>query len=159
MKRVSVVLCVVLSISVVAGGAIFGAAHLKAHEDATGIVKERMDNMKSFGKAVGAMSDMIKGTIAYDGLAVRQGAKTIRSHSGDELIALFPEGSMDEHSEALPTIWQDWTRFSDLAAKLQTRAGALEAAADSQAAFMPAFIDLTDTCTACHTKFRQKQED
>ncbi len=159
MKKATKTIGITLGVCIVAGGALFGAVQLQAHEGAMGVTKERMDAMKSFGEAVGAMSDMIKGKIAYDGARVKQGAETIKTHAGEKLIAFFPEGSMDDHTEALPAIWLDFEKFSNLAAELQINAVALEAASESQDTFMPAFIDLTNTCTACHTKFREEQED
>jgi len=149
----------VLGICVITGSALLGGGHLKAHEGATGIVKERMDTMKSFGKAVTRMGDMLKGKIPYDGQAVQQGAQTITTHGGADLIALFPKGSESDESHALPAIWQNWTKFSKLAGELRTKAAALAAAADSQETFQPVFVDLTDTCKACHTKFRKKEEE
>ena len=146
----------------ITGGVLMAASQLLAHDGhmgATGIIKERMDTMKSFGKAVGTMADMLKGKLPYDAAFVRDGAQTINTHAGERLLSYFPEGSLDKNSDALPAIWQDWSRFSELAADLKTHSATLEEAAESQAAFMPAFIDLTDTCSACHTKFRVEQKE
>lgn len=100
-----------------------------AHSGATGIVKKRMDAMSDMGKATESLTKIMRGKQAYDAETVRTHAATIRSHAGTALIELFPEGSDGHPSEALPAIWSDWDRFSDLAQRLETLAAGLEAAA------------------------------
>ncbi len=139
--------------------AFVGLAGLHAHEGATGIVKERMDVMKSFGDSVKVMKDMLMGKASYDAAKIKEAARAMQEHAGEEMTAMFPEGSLDDHTEALPAIWEDWDRFSRLAGELRGKAAALEAAADDQAAFAAAFKDLGDTCLSCHTKFRKEVEE
>ncbi|MCX2725732.1 c-type cytochrome [Roseibium salinum] len=102
-----------------------------AHSGATGVVMERMEKMKMMGDVVKSLSAMMRGETTYDPAAVRKGAAVIRSHSGDALTDLFPEGSLQEVSEAKPAIWSDWQTFSNLADQLGTFAEGLEAAADN----------------------------
>lgn len=115
----------------VLGGAITAALAMGAwaHSGATGVVKERMDAMKSMGKAVKAIKPMMTGEAAYDADAVRKAARTIAAQAGDEMTALFPEGSDEAPSEVLPTVWSDQERFEDLAEALQKAALGLEKAA------------------------------
>ncbi|MBW3098979.1 c-type cytochrome [Pseudohoeflea coraliihabitans] len=100
-----------------------------AHGGATGIVKERMDGMMAMGKVVKELSAMMRGDVAYDADAMREGARTIRVHSGDNLTRLFPEGSGGAPSEAKAAIWSDWENFAALAERLAVEAEGLEAAA------------------------------
>ncbi len=201
-----------------------------AHTGATGIVKERMELMKSVGAAMKILAKMFKGEEAYDAEAVRKAATQIQGHGGETMTKLFPEGSLDKPTEALPTIWEDWERFELLAAQLTDYSGALARAADNpqgpgggpmmgrgggmrgqacdqeadqgcpgpeigrgagmmgqgcgqaadqacdgpmmgrrgpgpdpeHLATMPpqaAFVHLTQTCRACHSKFREKKEE
>ena len=173
------------------GLAFVAAAH--AHGGATGIVRERMEAMEAMGEAVKTLTAMMSGETDYDAATVREQAATIRSHAGEAITGLFPEGSGGEPSEAKPGIWSDWDEFAALAAQLETYAEGLEAAAgnglmhgdgtpgagtmmgsgngmmsggmmgavgtpDADAlAAMPAdgvFAMMTQTCSACHTKFR-----
>ncbi len=107
------------------------AVGVLAHGGATGIVKERMDAMGVMSKAVKAMTEMMRGKTEYDPDAIRQGAQIIKSHAGEAMTKLFPEGSMHKPTEARPEIWTDWDRFKELADLLLTFADGLEKAADN----------------------------
>ncbi len=102
-----------------------------AHSGATGVVKERMEAMKSMGEAVKTLKPMMSGEAAYDADAVRKAARQIAAQSGHEMTALFPEGSDDAPSEVLPTVWSDRERFEYLADALEQAALGLEQAADN----------------------------
>ncbi|MEX3007257.1 cytochrome c [Hoeflea sp. TYP-13] len=102
-----------------------------AHTGATGIVKERMDAMSVMSKAVKSISQMMMGEKTYDATEVKQGAALIKSHSGEAMTKLFPEGSMQKASVAKLEIWADWDEFKALADQLSVLADGLEAAADN----------------------------
>ncbi len=127
-----------------------------AHEGAMGVVKERMDGMSAMGKALKSMSEMLKGTVAFDGEVARLNAEVIKSHSGAEMIKLFPKGATQSVSEARPEIWTDWERFSNYAMDLEAAAQILSDRAESEID-EEAFKRATDTCAACHKSFRQKK--
>ncbi len=152
-----------------------------AHEAAEGIVKTRMEAMEKLGKSMKDLAAMIRGKTTYDAELARQHARTIQSHSGNDLLQLFPEGSMDKPTEAIPVIWEKWDRFALLANQLGDYAEALEMAAENPPmtkggtmmtrpsgqmpdpvalADMPpdaAFMHVAQTCSACHKSFRQKK--
>ncbi|WP_271271333.1 c-type cytochrome [Aliamphritea hakodatensis] len=158
------------------------ATPVSAHQGATGIVKERMDQMDIMKKSMKSMSAMFKGKTAYDAEAVRQHSRTIAKHSDTTLTKLFPEGSLQHASEAKPEIWQKWDKFELLSAELKRISEALERAADSResdggdaamsmtmdTAMMTEtaagdtadslFRELADTCSSCHTTFRKKKK-
>ncbi len=127
-----------------------------AHNGATGIVKERMDGMSAMGKALKSMSEMVKGKRAYDADAMRRLAVQIKSHSGDQMLRLFPEGEVQPASEATPKIWTDWERFSELAINLETVAQSLVDTAED-GIDETAFKSIAGACAACHNDFRQKK--
>lgn len=102
-----------------------------AHSGATGVVKQRMDAMGQMGKATEALTKIMRGQQAYDAATVKAHAATIKSHAGDSLTALFPEGSTDHPSEALPEIWSNWDEFVELARRLEVLANGLEAASEN----------------------------
>lgn len=102
-----------------------------AHGGATGIVKERMDAMADMGKAVKAVTPMMRGDVAYDAEVMRQAAETFSRHAGDLMTKLFPEGTGGMPSEAKDTVWSNWDEFSALAERLGIAAEGLAAAADN----------------------------
>ncbi|MCR9220511.1 MAG: cytochrome c [Alphaproteobacteria bacterium] len=102
-----------------------------AHVGATGVVKERMDLMMEIGDATKAIADMLRGTQPYDAERMRAMARRIEGHGGEAMTSLFPDGSLDHPSEALPAIWTEWERFERLADLMADQAGALARAADN----------------------------
>ncbi|WP_425045819.1 c-type cytochrome [Primorskyibacter sp. S87] len=169
------------------------AAMAVAHSGATGVVKERMDGMDVMKDAVKVIAPMMKGQTAYDSATIKKAAQDIGKHAGQPLLTLFPEGSVHGPSEALPSIWEDWQAFVDLALRLEELADGLAAAsangfskedpASSQSSMMgtsmmgtasadtasvndiqtlaqmPAdrvFTLMSQTCSACHTRFRKE---
>lgn len=134
-----------------------------AHGGATGIVKERMDQMGSVSKAMKSIGAMMKGAEPYDAERVRMLAAGIGQMGGDRLTGLFPEGSMDAPTEARAEIWTDWERFQQQATEMETVANALadqagqpRSKADPQSPDA-LFLALGATCKACHQDFRIKK--
>ncbi|WP_068313921.1 c-type cytochrome [Aliiruegeria sabulilitoris] len=164
--RQGIRLAATLIVSGIAAGAL-------AHGGATGIVKERMDDMSAMAKVMKMLAPMMKGQTAYDAAAVADGAKLIASHAGGEITSKFPKGSGGMPSEATGTIWREWENFETLARQLEIYASALalSAGADAeglvvdaqvqQLAEMPPrqiFGQIGKTCAACHERYREKSE-
>ena len=59
-----------------------GAYEASAHKGAKGIVKVRMDAMKSIGEAMKSMKKMFVGERPYDAKKVEAAAKVIETHAG-----------------------------------------------------------------------------
>ncbi len=168
----------------IASAAVLAAsAAAFAHSGATGIVKERMDQMSVIAKSMKAIGGMMKGETAYDAAVVEVEAAKIASHGGETLTKLFPEGSTKHPSEALPAIWTDWEQFETIAMDLSRYATALSDGASNErgstggglssggltaggsedadfASMSPddLFMKVAGTCSACHQDFRQKKE-
>ncbi|TDT72706.1 cytochrome c556 [Litoreibacter halocynthiae] len=101
-----------------------------AHNGATGIVKERMDGMSAMGKAVKVLTPMMRGKTSYDADQVRASADVMIMHSGEQMTRLFPEGTGAKPSSALPTVWEDWDGFAELAENLKSYAEGMKLGAD-----------------------------
>lgn len=108
--------------------------HATAHKGAKGIVKERMDAMKSIGDSMKAIKKMLQGEMTYDSAKVKKAAGTIKAHAGEPLTKLFPKDSLQKPTEATPKIWEDWEGFKASAMRLRDYAGALENSADRRGA-------------------------
>lgn len=168
MKRIAIA----ATLTALAGAAAY------AHSGATGVVKERMDQMKAVAASMKTIGQMMKGETEYSAETVAEEARKIAAHGGETLTKVFPEGSLDHPSESLPTIWENWDRFEALAADLTFYAEGLAAAAGNErgamgmpdgserptaeelAALSPeaAFASLGRSCSACHEDFRQKKD-
>ena len=91
----------IAAVLVIAGMA--SAQHIAAHANATGIVKERMDNFKATQGHLKAISRLL-GSTEFDEIASR--ASWMRDW-GAAMVDAFPEGSGRAPSEAAPAIWSD----------------------------------------------------
>jgi cytochrome c556 len=71
--------------------------------------------------------------------------------------ALFREGSINDKSEALPVIWEQWDAFSALLAKGQGYATELLAAANAgdDAAWGATLKNFGGLCGECHREYRK----
>ncbi len=133
-----------------------------SHTGATGIVKERMDNMASMGKALGAVADMFKGKRKFDPKVVSQTGDIVIKHS-KSLASLFPDTKASRgsvHSEALPAVWEKNEAFNELAKSLADKAQKLKEASSSGdlKTIRSAFGQTAKVCSACHEDFRKKKE-
>lgn len=190
-----------MRLRIIAGGAALAAiaTTVIAHEGATGVVKERMEAMKTMGESVKTISAMMRGETALNPDVIRAEANKIGELSGGEMTKLFPEGSAGKPSEAQEAIWSDWETFLALANDLANGAKGLALAAENprmaensggtmmgagmmdgggmmgggmmggshmnlsaaEIGEMPvdgAFYMLSQTCSACHTRFREEDD-
>lgn len=173
--------------TLIGGGLALGAVTAYAHGGATGIVKERMDQMVTLREAMKTLKTELAFGGPYDANRVAGAAAAVKRNAGAALTAKFPQGSLSMASEATQAVWSDWARFSALATDLEVYAGALEASAaaripnDAAGGMggmgggmmggkpdpallatqppMAAFMAVSDTCTACHTDFRKKKDN
>ncbi|MEM7430188.1 MAG: cytochrome c [Pseudomonadota bacterium] len=134
---------------------------LNAHSGATGIVKERMDVMKSIGKAMKSLGAMAKGKAELSQSAIESAAGAIWEHC-ETVTGLFPdtEQSRKGHlTEAAPAIWENKEEFQSLLHQMADHAKELGAAAAGlDRPGLGRFIGkLANDCKSCHQKFRIKK--
>ncbi len=129
-----------------------------AHSGAEGIVKERMDMMDKIGKNMKAMKGMIQGKTELSPDKIVSNAESIQSAS-KHIKKMFPEGSINGPSEALPTIWENWQKFSSLTEELSIESENLKQLSTSQdkRSLMKQFAKVGKICRSCHTDFRKKK--
>jgi cytochrome c556 len=126
------------------------------HEGATGIVKQRMDEMEHIGRVVKRINDRLK---SKRGLAeIASDAEEIKAAAA-RVPSLFPSGSRDGHTEARAAVWERWPQFVAAAQGLEQEAEKLVAAARSgqEAAIAAQFRSVTRACNECHDVFRVKR--
>jgi cytochrome c556 len=150
MKRVGAQVCAWAVLVACATGPLL------AHEDATGIVKDRMDQMKEMGRMVKRINERLKAERDLPGI---EGDARALQDSAARIASLFPPGSRDAHSEAAPAVWERWEPFVEDARTLAREAEKLALAARSGA--MPEiaaqFRAVNAACTACHDDFRARR--
>ena len=142
-----------LALSIAAGGLAFAAAHGDA-------INARKMAMKEVGGAMGALSKMAKGEMAFDAavaLASFQKMNDVSKTYG----YYFPDGTqtgMDaegKETTAAPKIWEDMDGFKAAIAKFDAdTAAAVAAAPASVEALGPLLGSVGGNCKACHETFR-----
>lgn len=144
---------------------------VKAHEGASGIVKQRMDAMKSMGDYAKSVGDMFKGKTTIDLGTIRDASEEFVRH-GQMIPAQFPdtqESREGSKTEALPAIWDDWHQFTALAEKFTHDSRQLDAvAAELQSSdtldnastrkLRSAFFKAVKSCSGCHEQFRLERD-
>ncbi|MFL2781842.1 MAG: cytochrome c [Rhodospirillales bacterium] len=130
-----------------------------AHENSTGIVKERMDLMKNLGKAMKAFSLTLRAQNNYNIESLRSIIIEIKDHSGENLTKQFLEKSIDMTSAANPIIWESWSSFSGIARDLFNQSERLERRLTSSERpnineLVKSFRLIARTCKNCHSQFK-----
>ena len=130
------------------------------HKGATGVVAERMAIMKNMGRELKSIADLLAAPTLFDPAAAIRHAHVFHEHCHKTTSTLFPPGSIDHHSRALPTIWEKPGAFKEEIQQLHSAAEALVAAAASgdRAKLTAAVRDVQETCTECHETFRRPED-
>ena len=131
---------------------IVSIAPLYAKEDATGVVKERMNKFKISKKMMQTIHKSIQNE---DFGTIEESATTLYNWS-KEMIKYFPEGSDVPPSEASADIWLNPEGFKKAVnnfelASLKLINNSKEKDFDNT---VDSFRSLAGTCKGCHQKFR-----
>ena len=126
-----------------------------SHDHATGVVKERMDMMEAIAKSMKSIAEKMKSK--SDLVGIKSDAESIAAHA-PHIVHLFPRGSMQKPTEARAAIWQNWSDFENKARALETESVKLaKQNTDDFAALTAQVQSVSQTCSACHTKYRVKK--
>lgn len=139
-------------------GGVFDAG---AHDNATGVVKERMDSMQGMSRAGKVLSAIVKGKRDFDSQEAHELSLRLQSHAS-RIAELFPSTQHSREgsgTEASPAIWERWAKFEELAQQLTDSSANLVKAAEvgDEAKFRNHFTSLTQSCRTCHKSFRRKK--
>jgi cytochrome c556 len=133
---------------------LVGTASLSPAQEATGVVAVRKAVMSSNGAHAAALRGILTDQTQLISHAVIHAAaiRDLAAH----LPEMFPEGSDQAPTRALPAVWSDWAGFQERAAGLQQAAANLAevAATGDVAASVQAFGAVGQACAACHQAFR-----
>ena len=130
---------------------VLSGVAIHAHSVENPIVQKRMDLMKEIKSAIGVLGGMVKGTIAFDVVAATAAQTTLIEQS--ELVATtFEANETDPKSEALPSIWENWDTFVEMADDLTFAAEGLDVT--SLDGVRGGLGNIGASCGACHKKFR-----
>ncbi|MCB1858503.1 MAG: cytochrome c [Gammaproteobacteria bacterium] len=153
MNRISIITAALLVAGLGAGSASTWATERPGHA----AFEYRESIMTVFKWYLGPMAGMAKGKIPYDQASFQHNAKELAKAASLDVLSGFPEGSIDEDSEAKPEIWQNWKKFEDKLEALRTESAKLAeiAAGGDQQATVEQFKRTAGTCGGCHDDFRE----
>ncbi|MCY0964017.1 c-type cytochrome [Parathalassolituus penaei] len=152
-----------------------------AHGGATGVVHDRMHEMKDMKAAMKELKPIVAGSTDYNADTVKAQAQRLVKASGEHMLTLYPEGTFTKPSEAKPLVREDWKTFSQWANDMERVGKAMDNNASNglgKATLSKADIaklrvaDMTDsqlqsmsvadlyqvagsTCSSCHKRFKK----
>ncbi len=130
-----------------------------AHSGATGIVKQRMDAMKSVAASMKAIAKADWSQPASARVTIATEARAISRHAA-QIVILFPEGSGQHPTEASDAIWSDAEGFAAEAEAMKRAASNLAKTAatlSNSEDVAPHLQSLGQTCKSCHADYRVKR--
>lgn len=138
--------------------AVLTAGAALAHKGATGIIAERMAAMKNMGNELKAIGDMLAGNTPFDAAAMVQHSAVLHENC-HRTTTMFPPGSIDHHSRALPAIWEKPDAFHEAMQRLHSATEAFVATATlgDRAALAVSFAEIGKICSGCHETFRSPE--
>jgi len=154
---------VVLSVCVLAFTPGVLTADEKKHEHdklPPGPIRDRHELMESQGQnAENINSAFAEGVEGVATGVIQREAQAIAG-SAHRIPDLFPKGSLDPNSRALPAIWENWDKFVALAKQLEEQATSLSNAAGTGEAeeLKEKTQKMMATCKSCHDQFRRPKE-
>lgn len=144
-KRLSIVLLACLTLSACGG------------VDPNSPLGQRKAIFKQMLKTSEDLGGMLRGRIAFDGGRFADGAVKLDALSR-EPWKHFPQVREEDHTSAKDDVWQQQTRFQELARNLEAATSDLVIASKVQpykaSNLGPAVQKVEDACSACHKEFR-----
>jgi cytochrome c556 len=118
-------------------------------------ITQRQNLMKNNQEQIRALTGMARGQAPFNA-ATAQAAFQQLEQNASRIPALFPAGSHQGKTAALPTIWERKADFDAHAVKLQQDAKAAQGAVTDQASLQAALQRVGQNCGGCHEPYRRK---
>lgn len=118
-------------------------------------VRQRQDLMKNNQEQLRLLTGMSRGQVPFDANRARAALQTV-AQNAERIPALFPPGSQQGKTDALPVIWERKADFDARANKLEQDAKAAQGAITDPASLQPALQRVGQNCTGCHDVYRRK---
>lgn len=120
------------------------------------VIKARQEAMKATGGKTAVVGKMLKGEDQFDLAKVKD---TLNQYVmvGEKGPSMFPAGSQNGDTAALPAVWQNKAEFDAKFAKLAADAKAALATIKDEASFKATMPGVMKNCGSCHETFRAKK--
>lgn len=132
--------------------AAFAAA--PAYADGGGVQGYREAVMEAIGGHMQAMVGVLKGEVPHTShLAAHADALAA---SAEMVPVLFPAGSGEGRTHALPLIWEEPEAFNQKVEEFRVAAKALAATRGEMPAFAGALQEVGKSCKGCHDRYKEE---
>ena len=118
-------------------------------------IVQRQDLMKNNQDQMRTLTGMSRGQVPFNA-ATAQAAFQQLEQNARQIPALFPAGSTQGKTAALPAIWERKADFDARATKLEQDAKAVQAGITDQASLQAAIQRVGPACGSCHDAYRRK---
>ena len=125
-----------------------------------GPIRDRHWLMEDMGDQAENINDAFDlGSEGFDTEVIQRAAGAIAMNA-HRIPGMFPKGSTDPKSRALPAIWDNWDKFTGLAKQLEDQAFKLSqaAGAEDDEFLKDKSQKLGATCKSCHEQFRKPSD-
>ena len=119
-------------------------------------IGQRQNLMKNNQEQMRTLTGMSRGQVPFNA-ATAQAAFQRLEQNGRQIPALFPAGSTQGKTAALPVIWERKADFDAHAMKLEQDAKAVQAGITDQASLQAAIQRVGQSCGGCHDAYRRKE--
>ena len=119
-------------------------------------ITQRQNLMKSNQEQLRALTSMSRGQVPFNAAAAQAALQRIEQNAR-QTPALFPAGSQQGKTDALPVIWERKADFDARAVKLEQDAKAAQAGITDQASLQAAVQRVGQNCGGCHETYRRKE--
>ena len=132
---------------------------MQAYMGAKGVVKERMQLMKSYAASMKKINKEFRDKTSVNYVLIKLEANDI-AESSQKIMELFPPGSGGGMSEASLKIWQQPSDFKNIIEDLNQAAQRLAQATSTGVPnlVIEKFRALGGTCKKCHREYRVKKK-
>lgn len=129
-----------------------------AFADAKGELNYRQGVMKAVGGQMSSMAAILRGRVHMDNLKLHASAM---ADLASIVPNVFPEGSGEGKTEALPAIWEKPAEFKEAIETFVSAVRGFSSAADSgdMSRLGSGIQKLGQACKGCHDNFRAEHDD
>ena len=119
-------------------------------------ITQRQNLMKNNQEQVRLLTGMARGQTPFDAARAQAAFQTIERNA-EQIPALFPAGSQQGKTGALPVIWERKADFDARAAKLAQDTKAAQTRITDQAGLQAVIQPVGQNCGGCHEVYRKKE--
>ena len=135
---------------------VFVASGIGALAQQSDPVRERQDLMKSNQEQLRLLTGMARGQVPFDAARAKAALQSIEQNA-QRIPALFPAGTQQGKTDALPVVWERKADFEARAAKLEQDATSAQTGITDQASLQAAVQRVGQNCGGCHETYRRKE--